>query len=127
MSRGQKSDASPTTSEKEKGFVGGAALTGASANNSTVSLSQAASNSIRDVALAGTKEDGARGRQGHKQESEVSSLSSINDGTASENDEFEEARDQFDQDLMQPPKFPDEEGKKSCSPVRETKFHEEIS
>jgi hypothetical protein len=117
----------PSTVEKEKeperAFVGGAALTGASANNSTASLS-AKPSSVRDVALAGkAKEEPEpedRGRS-KRRDSEVSALSEP--AGAVDEEEFREARDNFDEDLAPPPTFVAE---KSNSPARETKFTEEI-
>jgi hypothetical protein len=76
MSKPQKPSASEKEKEPEKAFVGGAALTGASANNSTASLG-AKSSSVRDVAMAGKApgvEPENRGR-GKSRDSEVSALS----------------------------------------------------
>ena len=126
MSKPQKPSATEKEKEPEKAFVGGAALTGASANNSTPSLG-VKSSSVRDVAMAGkAKEPEAepeleeRGR-GKRRDSEVSALSEPA-GDADE-EEFQEARDNFDEDLAPPPTFVAE---KSKSPARSAKFHEEI-
>lgn len=76
MSKPQKPSASEKEKEPEKAFVGGAALTGPSANNSTASLG-AKSSSVRDVAMAGKApgvEPENRGR-GKSRDSEVSALS----------------------------------------------------
>lgn len=139
MSRGQKSAGKEEKSTKETdgkrgSFVGGAALTGASANNSTASLG-AKSSSVRDVANASTvapvsttggasvvddtEED--RGRTTNRRDGDVSSLS--DEPERHEDEEFQEARDDFDEDLAPPPTFVVE---KSSSPVRSTKFTEDI-
>jgi hypothetical protein len=120
----------PSTNEKEreknkpeKAFIGGAALTGASANNSTASLS-AKPSSVRDVALAGKSKEETepedRGRS-KRRDSEVSALSQPV-GDVNE-EEFQEARDNFDEDLAPPPTFVAE---KSSSPAREARFTEVI-
>jgi hypothetical protein len=126
MSKPQKPSATEKEKEPEKAFVGGAALTGASANNSTTSLG-AKPSSVRDVAMAGkAKEQEAepepeeRGR-GKRRDSEVSALSEpVGD---IDEEEFQEARDNFDEDLAPPPTFVAE---KSSSPARSARFHEEI-
>jgi hypothetical protein len=61
-----------------------------------------------------------RGR-GKRRDSEVSSLSEPVGGV--NEDEFQEARDNFDEDLAPPPTFVAE---KSSSPARSARFHEEI-
>jgi Eisosome protein 1 len=126
MSKPQKPSATENEKEPEKAFVGGAALTGASANNSKVSL-VAKPSSVEDVAMAGkTKEPETelgleeRGR-GKSRDSEVSA-SSEPFGDVDE-EEFQEARDNFDEDLAPPPTFVAE---KSSSPARSAKFREEI-
>ena len=125
MSKPQKPPASEKEKEPEKAFVGGAALTGASANNSTASLG-AQPASVRDIDLAGKAREEPeaapedRGRN-PRRESEVSALSEpVGDV---DEDEFQEARDNFDEDLAPPPTFVAE---KSSSPARSAKFHEEI-
>lgn len=191
MSKGQKStssDKEPEAAGADKGFIGGAALTGASANNSAVSLG--AHSTSRDAATTGApvaaaseipsteakpsvvdttaksavtepdakldsdaavspvsattaaapvlvatalpessaappmeskvlpttepEEEEERGRR----ISAVSALSEPRD-----DEEFQEARDNFDEDLAPPPTFPAE---KAGSPARTAKFHEEI-
>ncbi|KAE9366190.1 hypothetical protein N431DRAFT_419313 [Stipitochalara longipes BDJ] len=133
MSKPQKPSASDKEKEPEKAFVGGAALTGASANNSTASLG-ARPSSARDVAMAGkAKEEPEpepepepeasledRGRL-ERRDTEVSALSEPV-GNVDE-DEFQEARDNFDEDLAPPPTFV---AGKSSSPARSAKFKEEI-
>jgi hypothetical protein len=132
-SKAQKPSSPEKDKEPEKTFVGGAALTGASANNSTASLS-AKPSSVRDVVLVGkAKEEPVpnakdepepdaedRGRA-KRRSSEVSALSQL-PGDVDE-EEFQEARDNFNEDLAPPPTFVAE---KSSSPARETKFTEEI-
>lgn len=139
---------------KEEKFVGGAALTGASVkNDSNASLGQHSS-SIRDVALATapsatsntnpgeipvseylsedidtTEPAGEEERVAHpaRRASEVSSLSSVGgDETADDtaDEEFLEARDNFDEDLAPPPTFVAE--KRSSENVRDSKFIEAI-
>lgn len=191
QSRGQKSPELEKESSAGSGFIGGAALTGASVNNSTASLG-ANSSSVRDVATAGTSsavpastaaaelsvdyygvetlaksptivdsdpdleadsesesdlyserkipapapvtaakpvqvaessraavprsESVERGRR-------ISKISTVSSMGRDDDDEFQEARDNFDEDLAPPPTFPAE---KSTSPARNTKFHEEI-
>lgn len=185
QSRGQKGGAEEKeVANEEKGFVGGAALTGASANDSTGSLGA----SSRDaVALAGkakepepipvpaaesttpaaekfpeaetsatidpshdlaepailpstiepepeplplTDEHERIGRPAHREE-ELSPVSPI-EGTGSDmqpetrpaghdEEEFQEARDNFNEDLAPPPTFPAE---KRGSPAREARFTE---
>ncbi|PQE34007.1 Eisosome 1 protein [Rutstroemia sp. NJR-2017a WRK4] len=100
----QKSVTDTGTGTEGKGFVGGAALTGASANNSTTSL--------------------GRGRPAETEVSSVSEMSEdVGEAPRSREDEFQEARDNFDEDLAPPPTFAVQ---KSSSPVRVPKFHEEI-
>jgi hypothetical protein len=171
-----KSTSTEKEAKEEKGFVGGAALTGASANNSTASLGAAsrdaiASSKSKEVdatsptsPLAATTsatlnpatetaepaflpltddaeesalktEDSAIGR-----DSDINRLSvdedEVNDEDRGkdvlekketkdtvEDDEFQEARDNFDEDLAPPPTFP---AAKSASPAREAKFTEVI-
>jgi hypothetical protein len=129
MSKGSRPVKEDKTSmDKEtSSFVGGAALTGASANNNTASLA-AESSSVTDVANAATSApvatiDGGeeyRGRTTTRM-SDVSALSDDDNGR--EDEDFQEARDNFDADLAPPPTFPAE---KSSSPVRSTKFTEAI-
>jgi len=114
----------------EEGFVGGASYTGATLNNSTHSFG-ANSSSIRDVALAGKTTDAVTQdtitpplEEGTsttgKRISNISSVSSM----GSHNDEFQEARDHFGEDLAPPqPQFT---AKKSHSPARDSKFTEVI-
>ncbi|KAG9234183.1 putative Eisosome protein 1 [Amylocarpus encephaloides] len=130
MSRPQKPSTAEKDSEKRGSFIGGAALIGASANNSTTSLGVKGS-SVQDVALANTKtreetksepfEERVAGSSARR-ESSVSSVSSVS-SIGREDEEFQEARDNFDEDLAPPPTFP---AHKSSSPARCAKFTEEI-
>ncbi|CAG8981564.1 hypothetical protein HYALB_00013682 [Hymenoscyphus albidus] len=123
-----------STSAGDHGFIGGAALTGAShpANKINTSITGSArSESMRDVALAspvvgessgmGGLDGGAgmkRGRKGG--DSVVSSLSS-----PSKDYGYLEARDGFDDVLVSPRSFAGE-SVKGGSPAREARFQEEI-
>ena len=118
-------DAEP---EKEKSFIGGIAMKRPSANNSTVSLG-AKSSSIRDVAMAGkgkelenvsSGDDRPRPGRSHKRDSQVSALSSVRN---TDDEEFQEARDNFDEDLIQPSALSTE---RSSSVARDSKFTEAI-
>jgi hypothetical protein len=115
--------------EKEEGFVGGAALAGDGANKSTASLDQPSS--VRDVALAGKVKDEAPttepgelavGSSDHRMVEEDLERQ-LRKGTPPTDDEFQEARDRFDESLAAPPTFP---AVKEASPVRDSKFIEEI-
>jgi hypothetical protein len=111
---------SSSSGEKESGFVGGATLTGASVNGSTNSLG-ARSGSAREVAMAREPSE-ERGRTTtQNRDSVVSSLSG--NGNRDEDEEFQEARDNFDEDLVPPPTFVADKG---VSPSRAGKFIEEI-
>lgn len=110
-------------SQREPGaFVGGAALTGASANNSldsvpTVGAGAAAVGGTSDVsALA---EDGAD-KNGKGKKRDDGSFRS-----ASKTEDVEESRDDFDESLAPPAPVVDDRAGAS-SPVRETRFKEEI-
>lgn len=128
--RQSKSPKSPVDTEaepeKRKSFIGGIAMKRSSANNSTVSLG-AKSSSIRDVAMAGkgkekevlSSEDDRAGRS-NKRDSQVSDLSSV---LKTDDDEFQEARDNFDEDLIQPSALSTE---RSSSVARDSKFKEAI-
>jgi hypothetical protein len=127
----KRASKNPRSPEKEKsseaGFVGGAALTGASVKNgSTASLG------AREPAIASepvieperpieAEEEERIGRPARRA-SEVSSVSTI-ERAETNDDEFLEAQDNFDEALAPPPTFPAE---KSSSPVRDSKFVEQI-
>ncbi|KAH8803287.1 hypothetical protein F5884DRAFT_503167 [Xylogone sp. PMI_703] len=126
-----RTKSSPNTTGDDKAFIGGAALTGgaASANNSTSSL-EANPSSMREVALAGRNREEEHGEDQRigmpsSRDDEVSSLSTEgpHEETGEENQESEEARDAFDQDLAPPPTFLTV---KSSSPARDSRFREVI-
>jgi len=133
MSKGQKSS---TGAEKEKdsSFVGGAALTGASTNHSTTthnanvpSVKEIVGGKGKEPELEREAEESERGRAATR-DGDVSPISDAGEGPATgleedEDDEFQEARDNFDEDLAPPPTFPAE---KNNSPVRAARFTEEI-
>ncbi|KAG4425956.1 hypothetical protein IFR04_000900 [Cadophora malorum] len=190
MSKGQKSPGLEKENSAGSGFVGGAALTGASVNNSTASLG-GKSSSVREVATAGTSsaapastsateptvdhygletldkspthiesdpeleadsDTGSVVSSEHRTvtapessrisepskateptkvpapETEergrpVSKISTVSSMGREDDEEFQEARDNFDEDLAPPPTFPAE---KSTSPARTAKFTENI-
>ncbi|KAL2068691.1 hypothetical protein VTL71DRAFT_15029 [Oculimacula yallundae] len=205
MSKGQKSPGLEKENSAGSGFVGGAALTGASVNNSTASLG-AKSSSVREVATAGTSSAVPGGTstpepvnhhgletlakspttidsdpeletdsdvesdlqsehptitapkpitanatepakaveplpltepvqtseptqarvpapEAEERGRPVSKVSTVSSMGRTDDEEFQEARDNFDEDLAPPPTFPAE---KSTSPARTGKFHEEI-
>ncbi len=125
---------------KETGFVGGAALTGASITNPPGSVVEAPVASVGDeganaggVALASEDREPSQ-----KRESVASAPSSVlssvqsapvehpvvdNTEVAEGDDAFQEARENFDKDLAPPPSFAVEN---SSSPVRAGKFTEDI-
>lgn len=133
MSKGQKSS---TGAEKEKdsSFVGGAAFTGASTNHSNATqnanalgVKEAVVGKGKGPQLEREAEESERGRAATR-DGDVSPISDASEGPAAglqedEDDEFQEARDNFDEDLAPPPTFPAE---KNNSPVRAARFTEEI-
>jgi hypothetical protein len=144
MSKGQKSS-TRTEKEKDSSFVGGAALTGASTNNGTAltgastnhsnatqnanapSVKEAVGGKGKEPELEREAEGSERGRA-ETRDGDVSPISDAGEGPATgleegEDDEFQEARDNFDEDLGPPPTFPAE---KNNSPVRAARFTEEI-
>jgi hypothetical protein len=130
LSRGPKSPKEkeyPDHKEKDNSFQGGSALTGAShANTSTpdISSTQPTTSYTAPVLTGRPADDNAtRGRKGQHADSEVSSLSSDAEGEAVDEEEFQEARDNFDDDLAPPPKFG---AGKSSSPARDSRFSEDI-
>lgn len=126
---------------KAESFVGGAALTGAATNDSTISLGEK-STSIKDVALAGKEKEvekevltpaappvgvestyageSSTAAEAARPISRASTVSAME----SDEDEFQEAKDHFDSELTPPqPKFVAD---KSHSPARDSKFIEII-
>ncbi|TGO23211.1 hypothetical protein BPAE_0140g00180 [Botrytis paeoniae] len=144
--RHSKSLSESNAIKDEKGFVGGHTYTGASINNSTTSLSR---QSIRDVANATALVPGTNptvsptqqpeefervGRSKVRPGDDVSSLSEFSDkakGTKDitsgddDDDDFQEARDNFNDELAPPRPF-SSHGAASTSPGRAPRFHEEI-
>lgn len=132
-SKGSKSSGSTGVSgskekgkeREESGFVGGSALTGATAStaaagNDGSALHQTESSIPESAGVSALdREDGHSGRV--SEDDYVSSMSS--DGDDDYEEEFQEARDNFDEDLIPAPTFP---ASKSSSPVRDSKFHEVI-
>lgn len=129
LSRGSEQ---PLEKEKarEEGFVGGAALASVSANNSTASLERPGS--ARDVALAGKVRGeepvslrGAivAGPSDHCMVEEPLRQHPVGKRPQTADDEFHEARDNFDDSHITPPTFP---AAKEDSPVRDSRFIEEI-
>ncbi|KAL3428322.1 hypothetical protein PVAG01_01831 [Phlyctema vagabunda] len=124
--RMSKSRKSPKSDEgDDKAFVGGAALTGASIKNSSTTSLDNRSSSVREVALAGKNpepesptDDDERPSRSSRRRSEISEVSSLDS-----DEEFEEARDNFDEGLAPPPTFPAGPAK-SSSPSRDSKFKE---
>lgn len=122
------SQAKTTTDVDETSPEGGAALSNVSSRNSSMSSLEPESSSIRDVALARTSKenerksssDGKRPELGDKRHSEVSVLSSKRGTT--DDEEFLEAHDNFNEDLIQKPAF-GSEGKEGA---RDSKFKEDI-
>lgn len=161
----KKSTPSENSPAKEEKFVGGAALTGAGANNSSASLDHNTS-SMRDVALATSQpkneisdtipsvvepttsesreipvseylatppsahaaepEEDERVGRPIRRTSEVSSMTSLEDDGEGDDDDFQEARDNFDEDLAPPPTFGVQRNSSNSSPVRDSKFKEDI-
>jgi len=128
-SRGQKSDSRDFSNDKP--FVGGAALTG----TSSASAGRRDS-SVRDVTTTGGSihdvDDEVDDRPGRtkRRASSVSSVAAVSareenelSRESSRDDEFEEARDHFNEDSAPSPTFA---AVKSTSPVRDSKFHEVI-
>ena len=172
LSRSQKASSGAGEKEavkEEKGFVGGAALTGASANNSITSPSEGSRDAVAmagkvkqpdSVPVAETSatinpaheaaepaflplateseiedavdKDERIGRPARRKE-DVSPISDEEDKGKDvlenkatkddEDEEFQEARDNFDEDLAPPPTFPAE---KRSSVAREARFTEVI-
>ena len=99
----------------EKSFAGGAALTNATSRPAPTGLHENDSSSISSFLESDMEE---HGEDWERPESRVS-------GVTEGSDEFEEARDTFDEGLAPPPTFVTD-GKKTSCPVRDTRFHEEL-
>ncbi|ORY71997.1 uncharacterized protein BCR38DRAFT_405014 [Pseudomassariella vexata] len=135
FSRGSKSDDDkPKSKDKDnsqRGFIGGAALTGMTSNNDSSSSVDNRSASVRAVAMAGRRrtdlsDDLSRSQfrsQSAIDPNEVSPMSS----SSSEDDFFgDEARDRVGVGLSPPKPIQDPAERKSLSPVRDSRFHEII-
>jgi hypothetical protein len=105
----------PKHSKEEKSFAGGAALTNITSNPAPTGLHEYDSSSINSLLESDVEED-----DGDRERPE-SGVSEVTEGS----DEFEEARDVFDEGLVPPPMYVIDE-KKTGSPVRDTRFHEEF-
>jgi hypothetical protein len=140
QSKTQKSESKDTGADKE--IIGVAALaeagnTSVEPNASSAKETEPHKSSMEEVALAGpptTSEEPAetvheeRTGRSKRRASSVSSVSALEEShemaeEVSRDDDFEEARDHFDDELAPPPTFPTT---KSASPVRDSRFHEEM-
>ncbi len=144
--RASKSQKSPTEKEKEKetstadkGFIGGAALTGTTADN-TGSLGANDSSAHDDATVVTASKDtesqspvispvdsvpdtDRNSVSEEELEDRGRRTSKFSDVSRDDDDEFQEARDNFDEDLAPPPTFVAEKG---TSPVRAGRFTEDI-
>jgi hypothetical protein len=136
QSKTQKSDTKDTGTDKP--VVGSTDLAevgnaGVKPNTSLVKDNEHRKSSMEEVALARSStaheepvdiaHEERTGRS-KRRASSVSSVSVLEESQdVSRDDDFEEARDHFDNELAPPPTFPTT---KSTSPVRDSKFHEEM-
>jgi len=102
-------------SKDEKSFAGGAALRNTASKPAHTSPHEYDSSSIGSFLELDVEEHDEDG------ERPGSRVSGVTEGS----DEFEEARDVFDDGLAPPPTFVTE-GKKTGNSVRDTRFHEEL-
>ncbi|KAI3323092.1 hypothetical protein HD806DRAFT_522834 [Xylariaceae sp. AK1471] len=120
FSRGPKSPDEEQKKGKpsERGFIGGVSLTGIQNNESSASLDNRSA-SVRAVAMAG-RNSGTHQPRLHGDPEAVSPLSSES------GDEYfrDEARDQPITQLTPPRPIRDSASAKSCSPTRDSRFHE---
>lgn len=102
-------------SKIEKSFAGGAALTNTTSKPAPTDPHEYDSSSISSLLESDMEE--------HDEDMErpQSRVSGVTEGS----DEFEEARDVFDEGLAPPPTFVTD-GKKTSNPARDTRFHEEL-
>lgn len=118
--------------EKTGGFVGGATLAGAGALRSTESLERPSS--ARNVALAGKASEEEPIEEPAADEAVVVGPSdhcifeddirrSARKSASPTDEEYNEARDRFDENLATPPTFP---VAKEASPIRDSRFIEQI-
>jgi hypothetical protein len=125
-SKGSKS--APGKGKEESGFVGGTALTGAtaaSASNENENESSALTGATtHDTVPVSPATPTAVVERHTEEDDDVSSLSG-GEGEEGE-EEFQEARDNFDEDLIPAPTFPVSAAKKSGEEARDSKFKEFI-
>lgn len=105
----------PKGSKDEKSFAGGAALTNITPKPAPTDSHEYDSSSISSLLESDAEE---HGEDGTRPESRVS-------GVTEGSEEFEEARDAFDEELAPLPTFVTD-GKKTSNPTRDTRFHEEL-
>lgn len=140
QSKTQKLESRDTGADRD--VVDGTALaetgdTSVGPNVSSTKDTEPRKSSMEEVALPGpptTSEEPAetvheeRTGRSKRRASPASSVSALEEShemgeEVSRDDDFEEARDHFDNELAPPPTFPTA---KSASPVRDSKFHEEM-
>lgn len=122
ISRGYKS---PKTEDgNEKAFIGGVVLTRATVQNAR-SPSPVRSSSVHDVSLAGKEAEPRISLEKDDHGANIDRDSLVSDILSTERDdnEFEEARDKFDDCVAPPPTLPTGPVN-SNSPMRDSKFHE---
>ncbi|KAH6648899.1 hypothetical protein BKA67DRAFT_538908 [Truncatella angustata] len=126
FSRGSKSDDEKPQDSSQKGFVGGHALTGIESNNASTTSLDGRSASMRAIAMAGRRrtdlaDDTSAPTTPIGNAADVSPMSSDSD-----DEFFDEARDELGTELSPPRHISDPAVKKSHSPVRDSRFHENI-
>lgn len=140
FSTATKSSTSKTTPALGTAAVAGSSTTGAAPATTTTAAATAADVSdsasessfrrhqtdLHSISSKSSSEDERRGRTGklpsrNKKIADAAAAAADSDG-----DEFEEARDHFDEGLASPPLAAGHHRKGSSSPVRETKFQEEL-
>lgn len=124
FSRGSRSDDEKPSGSK-RGFIGGHALTGLDSNNASVTSLDGRSSSMRAIAMAGRRRTGgseatSAGRRSTANADDVSPMSS------SEDEDYDEAVDHMGTELSPPRHIPDPAKKKSHSPVRDSRFLENL-
>jgi len=112
----------PKDKKDKKSFAGGAALTSTTSKPASTGLAGDAPASHEydssNTSFFDESDEGDHDEDGGRPESRVS-------GATEGSDEFEEAREVFDERLAPPPMFVTDR-KKTGGPVRDTKFHEEL-
>lgn len=127
FSRGSKSDDDKPKDSVRKGFIGGHALTGIESNNGSTTSLDGRSASIRAIAMAGRQ----RTDPSEDLPTITTPAASADDGVSamssdSEEEYFDEARDQLGTELSPPRHIHDPAQNKNHSPVRDSRFHEII-